>query len=225
VIDALLGLLYPDRCPACDALTPDAPGLCAPCESSLYPLGAACPICAIPEERAPVVCAACARRPPPFARVIAPYRFGGELAVAIRRFKYGGRRGGRAELGRALGAILRPTLAAVPADRVVPVPLSPRRLRARGFSQAELLARAAGARPDGGSLLKIRETSEQAGLSKLERRRNVARAFAADRRVAGERIVLGDDVVTTGATAAAATRALLDAGAREVIVVALARAE
>jgi len=121
----------------------------------------------------------------------------------------------------------------------VPVPLHPRRLRARGFSQAQALAAAArraapspaGALPpvDATVLARVRATDEQAGLSRAARARNVHGAFAvssrAAGRVAGRRVLLVDDVVTTGATAAACARALLGAGAARVEVLALARAE
>jgi ComF family protein len=226
----LLDLLYPDRCAACDALDPDRVGLCAPCADSLYPITEACPVCAQPQQRS-VLCRRCARRPPPFRRVVAPYRYGGELAVALRRFKWGGSGGaGRAELARALGALLAPALSKVTADVIVPVPLHARRLRERGFSQASLLAASARqwarvrAPVRAGALRRVRATDEQAGLLRSARMKNVAGAFAA-RRVAGLHVLVVDDVVTTGATATACARALRRAGAASVTVLALARAE
>jgi ComF family protein len=235
VLDALLALVYPERCAACDALLLEGPGLCDACAESLYPLGAACLVCAEPFGRAEAaVCGACRAAPPPYARVHAPWRYGGELAVALRRFKYGGSRGaGRLDLARPLGRLFRPAmrraLACSQAELVAPVPLHPRRLRARGFSQAQALAEAALpgelARLDVFALSRRRDTREQAGLPRAERRRNVAGAFLAAARVAGRRVLLVDDVVTTGATAAEAARALLEAGAARVEVLALARAE
>jgi ComF family protein len=238
VVESILELLYPERCAACDAILDAPAGMCAACAASLYPLGTACPICAEPQETlAPVVCGRCRAKPPPFDRVVAPWRYGGELATALRRFKYGGpRRSGRGELARPLARVLlRGVGPPEPIDRIVPVPLSATRMRARGFSQARLLAtevrRLAGVRApvDALALRRTRDTAEQAGLTRVERARNVHGAFAvpppALDRVLGARVLLVDDVVTTGATAAACARALRTAGAHAVIVLALARAE
>src|SRR6266568_5104424 len=138
----MLSLFFPERCAACDALAA-APGLCAGCALALYPTAPCCPVCALPEET-PVTCRRCRSAPPPFRAVVAPWRYGGELAIALRRFKYGGPRGaGRPELARALGALLAPALVGVEADVIVPVPLHAARLRERGFSQAHALAVAA----------------------------------------------------------------------------------
>jgi ComF family protein len=225
----LLELLYPERCAACDELC-EAPGLCARCAQSLYPTAPCCPVCALPEGGPHgVLCRRCRLSPPPYARLVAPWRYGGELAAAIRRFKYGGARGGgRPELARPLGRMLMSFLPG-DVDLVVAVPLHPRRLRERGFNQAEALARAA--RPPaavaGHVLKRRRATDEQAGLSRAARARNVAGAFAVrdERRVRGRRVLLVDDVVTTGATVSACARALRAAGAAVVVVAALARAE
>jgi len=231
----LLELFFPDKCAACDALS-GAPGLCARCAESLYATAPACPRCALPEEgAAAVTCRRCRRSPPPWERMVAPWRYGGELAAAIRRFKYGAARaGGRPELARPLGALL---AAALPGDVdvVVPVPLHAARLATRGFSQAHLLARTARrfarlrAPLDAGLLARARPTDEQAGLTRAARAANVAGAFVvpprAAARLAGRRVLLVDDVVTTGATAAACTRALRRGGAAAVLVAALARAE
>lgn len=240
MIDALFELLYPERCPACDAFTGGRPGLCDRCAVSLYPLGAACPRCAEPENApTPVPCFRCLRDPPAFARAWVPWRYGGELAVAIRRWKYGGPgRRGRPELSRPLAALAAGALVAAAAglDVIVPVPLHATRRRTRGFSQAERLLLAARTlagptaglpRVDARVLRRCRATDEQAGLSRAARRHNVRDAFAvpAPASLAGAGVLLIDDVLTTGATADAAARALRAAGAGRVEVFALARAE
>jgi ComF family protein len=217
----------------------DAPGLCAICRVSLWRVGVACDVCSEPlASPAAVTCRRCRGSPPPFRRVIAPWRYGGELATAVRRFKYGRRR----ELARPLASLFVCELGRAIVDEeidvVVPVPLHRRRLASRGFSQAHELVRAAGTlglrieAPAGVTvapalLVRVRETAEQAGLSRLDRGRNVCNAFEVRRpdQVRDRRVLLVDDVVTTGATAASCARTLLRAGAASVSVLALARAE
>jgi len=145
--------------------------------------------------------------------------------VAVQRFKYQG----MSSLSRPLGPLMRGMIPALgQQDMVVPVPLHPRRLRRRGYNQAALLARQA-AQGTGlvlcfSALVRSRDTASQASLGRRLRLRNLHRAFAADRaRVRGLRILLVDDVLTTGATARASSEALLDAGARSVSVLTLTR--
>jgi ComF family protein len=230
----VLDLVYPERCAACDAWI-EQPGLCPVCRMSLWRVGVACDVCGEPLAAAEATtCRRCASSPPPFRRVFAPWRYGGELATAVLRFKYGRRR----DLARPLAHLLaREYVRAIRQDEtdlIVPVPLHPRRLRARGFSQAHELARALRSIASVPSidtaptaLARGRDTAEQAGLSRLERARNVANAFDVRRAalVRDRRVLLVDDVVTTGATAAACARALVRAGAAAVSVLALARAE
>jgi ComF family protein len=170
----------------------------------------------------------CRALPPPFARASAACQYGGELATAVSRLKYGG----AAHVAEPLGRLLRGTLAEVQGgvDLVVPVPLHARRHRRRGYNQAALLA-ASAARGTGlevafRALARVRDTPAQTGLGRLERLANVRGAFEArPRAVAGRCVLLVDDVMTTGATATACAEVLLEAGAAEVRVLALARAE
>jgi len=231
MLSRLLELVFPERCPACQALTQHL-GLCGTCALSLYPTAPACPVCALP-GRAEVTCSRCRLRPPPWRTVRAPYRYGGELAKAIRRFKWGGTQGGRPELARPLGKLLAPALTAIEVDVIVPVPLHRLRVRERGFSQALALALAARgfagltAPVIPGLLERRRATPEQAGLGRTAREQNVAGAFVVPdlAGVRGKHVLLVDDVITTGATAAACARVLRSAGAAEITVAALARAE
>jgi ComF family protein len=157
----------------------------------------------------------------------------GEAARWIHRFKYP--RAGLAGLDPAadgvLHALVREAAAAslpARAELVVPVPLHPRRLRARGFSPAALLARSVahelGIPWDATAVERTRDTASQTELRRRQRQRNVAGAFrAVAARVDGKRICLVDDVVTTGSTLAEVARALRRAGATEVRAVCAAR--
>jgi ComF family protein len=227
---ALLDLVYQPQCAACGA---PAASLCAPCAASLVELGPACPRCAEPSpaSRPGATCVACGTAPPRVARTLAPWRFGGQLASAIRRLKFTG----RAHVARDLAPLWAPALAAAVAERdalVVPVPLHWRRRAQRGYDHAWLLAlhacALAGLPRPVPALRRTRHADAQSTLPAAARHANVRGAFAVRRgavpRLAGRAVVLVDDVITTGATMAAAARALLDAGAASVTAVALARA-
>ena len=198
---ALLDLLLPPRCPACgeDPLPPSP--FCGICAGAIEPA---------PEAR---------------DGIRAGSLFGGPIADAIHALKYGGRAEAAGPLGRWLAGRARVPEGAA----VVWVPLGRRRRVERTYDQAMLLA-AAFARVAGrpllrGALHRVRETQPQAWLDRASRAGNVAGAFVAAPVVAGRDLVLVDDVVTTGATVEAASLALWSAGARQVVVVALARAE
>jgi ComF family protein len=151
--------------------------------------------------------------------------YGGTLRELIHLFKYQRMRG----LAEPLGALL---ANALPRDKrydaVTAVPLHWRRRWQRGFNQADLLGKVI-ARRRGIRRMKLLgrgwATRAQAGLSNSQRRENVSGAFRARRNVAGLRILLIDDVMTTGATASACARALKRAGAKSVSVLALARVD
>jgi predicted amidophosphoribosyltransferase len=204
----LLDFLLPPICGGCGAST-DGAVLCARCDE---------PAC----EPLPAP-------PRPLAAWRAGVAYDGRAADWLQRFKYpqpGFRGLDAAADGVAIAWALRAArqLGRAP-DAVVPVALHPRRLRERGFSPPALLARAiareAGARFEPALLVRVRDTPSQTGLNRADRRRNVSGAFRAAR-ASPPRVWLVDDVLTTGATLAAAARALRAAGARDIRAVAAA---
>ncbi len=203
IVRGLLDLVAPPRCAACDEeLDPGGAGFCEACAPLLEPLTGA-------------------------EASVAAYRYGGPLADAIRRFKYGGRSELAAPLGRLL--VERARAIAAPFEAIVPIPLHPRRLRERGYDQASLLAAVLGRElglPRRLDLLRrARPTVPQASLDRDGRLSNVRGAFVAGPRAQGRSVLLLDDVRTTGATLAEASRALLEAGAVRAHSLALALAD
>ena len=188
-------------------------------------------------------CRSCSARRLAFRCAFAAFEYGEALASAILRMKHGG----RLDLARPLGRLLASPLArAIDADHpdrridaVVPVPLHPRKLRKRGYNQALALAKTALARIatiparagpvprlERGLLLRVKDTRELGRVGPVARRDELRGAFAVRARsvVEGARLVVVDDVMTTGATLHECAKTLIQAGAREVRVAALARA-
>ncbi len=193
------GVLAPRRCAGCDDALSRRAAFCEPCAATLEPSSAS----------------------------MAPYFYGGALSRAIMRFKYEGRN----DLAEPLGGLLARALTtthrlATAVDLVVPVPLHPKRLRERGFNQSALLAdyaaRACGSRV-AHVLVRVRHTEKQALGTRELRLRNVEGAFVARPNVRGLRVLLVDDVCTTGATLKSCSEALRVAGARDVQCVALSQ--
>jgi ComF family protein len=207
--EALLNLLFPPRCVACGQ---DGSWLCGTCVDEI--LFYEPPWFGLLDDP----------RPLQGMRSAAP--FAGPLRKAIHSFKYEGLR----RLAGTLGEMLYDCWEADPwdVDMIVPVALHPQRLRARGYNQSTLLARELG-RHTGlpvyeDSLRRAIPTLPQVGLSAAQRAGNVRGAFAChDARLVGRSVLLVDDVITTGATLRAAAQALLEAHARAVWAITLAR--
>lgn len=233
LLSRILEVVYVPCCAACDVRVESGKPLCVPCSGSLVELGPSCPRCAEPLAAPPdIECARCRVLGDawPLDAAVTPWRYGGALGRALRRMKFAR----RPHLARELAPLVAPFLGAVVRaagiDVVVPIPLHWRRLAMRGFNPAQAVAQACDVDVDVDplSLRRVRATVPQTGLSGSERVKNVKGAFVVPprraRKVAGKHVLLIDDVITTGATMAAAARALKAAGATAVVAFAVARA-
>jgi len=239
--DGVLAVVLAPRCLACGTSldAPLAGPVCLSCWRSITPITP--PFCRTCGDALPTwrgldlvsgTCARCRRQPSALACARAVGAYEGVLRQLIHCLKYEGRRTLAAGLGGMMRERGREVLEG--ADLVVPVPLHWRRQHARGFNQAEDLARWLGP-PLVRALRRVRATSPQVGLSASRRRHNVRGAFAAPRRGLLRRrrydaklrsacVVLVDDVSTTGATLQACAEALREGGAREIRALTAARA-
>lgn len=225
--------LYPPACAVCTAPIEAGHGLCAACFSKLAPITAPlCPILGVPFEIAlgpDAVSAEALADAPPFARARAAVRYGEVAQGLVSRLKYGDRTELAAFCARLMQMAGHEFWGAAPL--LVPVPLHPSRMRFRRYNQSLLLARALGRtlclEVDPHLLRRHRKTRSQVGLSGDGRARNVQGAFSVHPdmllRLKGRRVVLIDDVYTTGATVKAATRTLMRAGVEAVDVLTFAR--
>lgn len=230
---AAIDLVMPPRCPTCGVRVAEPATLCAACWATMpFIVRPFCEKTATPfafDAGPGTVAPEALQHPVPWTRARAAVRYDGAAAKLVQLLKYSDRH----EVVPLMARVMVQAGSDVvrDADLIVPVPLHPRRLWMRRFNQAALLARAIGTRagkPVAVDVLRRRKsTPPQVGLLREQRARNMVGAFAvpAGKRptLAGRRVVLVDDVYTSGATLAAATRVLWRAGAGEVDVLVFAR--
>ena len=205
----LIQYALPQHCALCTAACGDTL-VCAACNGALPRIAEACPLCALPTAGG-AVCGACLRKPPPFDATRAAFVYAYPVDRLIHSLKYGARLAYAEFFADALAA----RITARP-DVLVALPLAASRQRQRGFNQAQEIARqlARSVRvPVAAGLTRIRDTPAQASLPWHLRAKNVAGAFAGTTALAGKRIAIVDDVMTTGATLAAAASAARRSGA------------
>ena len=206
---------------------------CPSCRTGIQPI--ASPICTVcgnmfrSRSGHDHLCGDCIRRPKPYRRARAAAVYAPGLVELVHCLKYGGRTKLAVPLGELLLCAFGRYWPCAGIDLIQPVPLHLTRLRQRGFNQAHLLIQAWKKVPKldivTDLLVRVRRTVSQTGLGRAERRRNIRRAFRVKKphRVRGKRILLIDDILTTGATVEECARELLRSGAGQVDVLTLAR--
>jgi ComF family protein len=241
LFSSLMDLIYPPRCGVCHAfLMEDGLNhegkhldLCRSCFDSFVEVTSPlCPLCGKPFGSgggADHTCADCLATMPFFDIARAPYIYEGLLMTAIHEFKYSKRSSLAQSLGPLLASYAARWLGNAEGMLVIPVPLHPKRLKQRSFNQSLLLARpvAAGLNVDLDylSLRRVRFTQPQANLTSDERKKNVRRAFGVmePNGLEGRKVLLVDDVATTGSTLNECARVLKKAGVKEVFCLTIAR--
>ena len=216
----------PARCAICHAWPSRV--VCNACVTRFAQPVPRCTTCALPVPEGVTRCGACLREPPPLDACLAAVNYAWPWSDCVTRFKFGNQPGWAAELATVMRSAPWVEPALEQADRVLPMPLARERLAERGYNQALLLARhLAPRKTDATLLLRTRHTPAQSELTRAERLRNVRGAFAVDPMRAHElrdqRVVLVDDVMTTGASLHAAATALRQAGVTHVTALVFAR--
>jgi len=227
-----LDVALPPLCPSCRDLVTDS-GLCPACWSKLAFIAPPyCPRLGIPfayDHGPGILSMQAIAHPPAYQRARAAVRYDDVARALVHAFKYGDRMDLAPMIGRWMARAGHELLG--DADALVPVPLHWRRLWTRRFNQsaalAEQISRESGIAVAHAALKRVKATAQQVGLSRKDRATNVQGAFrvapAAKPEVAGRRLIVIDDVLTSGATADACARALLRAGAAQVDVLVFAR--
>ena len=225
--EAAAELVFPRRlCACCGAESPEDI-LCPDCRAAQSRLRS-CRRCAsfLPSRYPAELCPACQQKAPPFvlARAALPYE--GELRQRLLHLKYNADLGQRRYLAPLLLESYQRSFRGLPIDFLLPVPLSPERYEARGYNHAAILSRMLGEklglahRPE--LLHRVKNTRPLASLPPRQRQEELQGAFAASAECPGQRILLIDDIFTSGSTATAASQTLLQAGASAVYVLTVA---
>jgi len=238
VLDSLLNVVFPDQCFICAlpiSRRQDC-GICDNCWNKTIALQIRpprCSSCGLPfqsfQDDSDHLCGDCILQMPSFSGARSFGYYTGELSRLIQEFKFHGRRNLVELFAPLLAGTFVENWAREDFDLIVAVPLHKKRKRQRGYNQSELLARSLSSRiavPYQQALMRIRSTLPQVGLTDSRRQENVRNAFRCHNpgHVSQRRILLIDDVMTTGATVASAAQALMDGGALRVSVLTVARA-
>lgn len=231
MLDCLFDVLFPqEACCLChkEGRYSSRHPWCSECKAKMEELGssaAICSICGKYLEDGKALCLDCHNRPPAFeiARAVGPYEDCFRIATKVLKFL--GRKNLAVPMGHMMARVVKEEESFWPIDLIVPVPISKGSKRQRGFNQSDLLARQISKElrvpMHSKAIYRVKESSAQKELTREEREKNLLCAFESrdPRIVRGKRILLVDDVYTTGSTGRECTRVLLEAGAKSVSII------
>lgn len=227
LVNFILEILYPRKCPVCDRIvTPKGALICPPCRKRVSFIGEPrCKKCGkalMFEEKE--YCENCTGQEHRFTYGVALMEYDRVARKILSDLKYRNRRDNADYVAAEMAVRLSEEIRGMRADVLIPVPVHPRRKRVRGFNQAELLAKCLGERLEipvrTDLLVRVKNTRPQKELGSLGRLNNLLSAFAVKQRDRNfDRVVLVDDIYTTGSTAEACTRVLMAAGVGQVFIV------
>ncbi len=225
--DQILTFLYPPRCPICGGISEE--GICASCRSRLFPIREDyCLKCGKPlEDEQEEYCPDCKKHAHAFDAGRALFSYQGDLKKSLYRLKYEGKKEYGRIFGEEMARELGPWIRQRRITRIVPIPLHAARQRERGYNQAAIpareLGRLLGIPVEEDLLARLKPTAPQKTLTGYERRKNLAGAFLLTGKIRpGERILLVDDIYTTGSTVDAASACLKEGGDCRIYVLAVA---
>lgn len=219
--DAIVSSIFPVRCPFCGKPLPQGGDFCKDCESALSRISdPVCPKCG----RNYTYCK-CGGKIYAFERCVQPFYYEGAVKKALLNFKFFGHEGGARVFASYAAETVKNAYSGISFDFVTSVPLSKAEIKKRGFNQSELFGHALAKKlrlPYRETLLKPLNLPPQHTLSSPARWKNIDGAFSPVKKICGARILLADDIITTGATLNECSKVLKNAGAEYVFCAAIA---
>ena len=227
---AFVQTIYPPRCTLCGKNGIDDHDLCLQCFLALPWNRVYCQKCALPlpeDSGDGAVCGKCLNQPSHFDQSLSLFRYEGDVVSLVHQLKFNEKLRISRILGETLADYIHINSVELP-DVIVPVPLSSKRLRQRGFNQsieiARPVARRWGVPLDTRSVKRIHDTQSQTGLNRKQRLQNIRGAFEVQKPLAVQHVAIIDDVVTTTSTVTELSRLLKKTGVKHVDVWSIARA-
>ena len=225
--ESVIDLIYPHTCPICECIVDKKGKVCKECEQKLkYIVSPFCMVCgkSLTDEDTEL-CFDCIKKKHSFDRGVAAFSYSNALRKSMYNFKYNNRRENAAFYADAIYRTKGHIIKSWDAQVYIPVPIHKKRMKKRGYNQAELIANELSQMThipvDSDILMRVVNTTPQKELNDKERAKNLKNAFQVRKTIVQyKKIVLVDDIYTTGATLDACAKALKEAGAEKIYFVA-----